>query len=194
MGGWGSVTPRAAGVQGAALLYAAQCAKGGWLAKQTPAQRGVCRCARRSARRKRCAGSVTPAHPAEAPGPTWAEPGPGVRYASHPDGRNVPGWVAQAEGSRWPTILRGPAATEHLRSDRARSQAPGPGCPKGAPPQAAAAWRRGLVRATAGARPAAALGGGLDRGRRLRRPARHLCGASEASGTGAAPSRAGGKG
>lgn len=159
---------------------------------QTPALRGECRCARRSARRKRCAGSVTPAHPAEAPGPTRAEPGPGVRYASHPDGRNVPGWVAQAEGSRWPTTLRGPAATEHIRGDRHRP----PGFARLAKPpaQPTAALQRLVGCATAGARPAAAKGGGLDRGRRWRRPARHLCGVSEANGTGAAPSRAGGKG
>lgn len=39
--------------------------------------------------------------------------------------------------------------------------------------------------------PSRRCGGGLDRGRRLRRPARHRCVASAASGAGAAPSRAG---
>lgn len=125
-----------------------------------------CRCARRSARRGKGAGVLPRPGPPQPPARLGGA-APGVRYASRPDGRNVPGWAAQAEGSPRPTLIQGPGATEHLRSDRARSQEPGPGCPKGAPPKAAVAWRRGLVRATAGARPAAAFGGGLDRGRRL---------------------------
>lgn len=163
------MTPREEGVQGQspAIRRALREMAGGLCAcAQTPALRGECRCARRSARRKRCAGSVTPAHPAEAPGPTRAEPGPGVRYASHPDGRNVPGWVAQAEGSRWPTTLRGPAATEHLRGDRH-----GPTGFARLAKSHRRSRRKALQRlpgcATAGARPAAAFGGGLERGRRL---------------------------
>ena len=73
-GGWGSVTPREEGVQGQspAIRRALREMAGGLCAcAQTPALRGECRCARRSARRKRCAGSVTPAHPAEAPGASW---------------------------------------------------------------------------------------------------------------------------
>lgn len=100
---------------------------------------------------------VLPRHTPPKPPARLGGAAPGVRYASHPDGRNVSGWVAQAEGSRWPTILRGPAATEHIRGDRARSQQTAQGCPAGAPPKAAAALRRGMVRATAGARPAAAV-------------------------------------
>ena len=158
------MTPRVAGVQGAALLYAAQCAKGGWLAKQTPAQRGVSRCARRSARRGKGAGVLPRPGPPKPPARLGGA-APGVRYASRPDGRNVPGWTAQAERCPRPTLIRGPGASEHLQSDR---HGP-PGFARLAQPPAkpAAALQRLAGCATAGARPAAALGGGLDRGRRL---------------------------
>lgn len=85
-----------------------------------------------------------------------------MRYASRPDGRNVPGWTAQAEGSPRPTLIRGPGATEHLRSDRHR--------PTGfarlaqPPAQPAAALQRLPGCATAGARPAAALAAGWKEG------------------------------
>lgn len=100
--------------------------------------------------------------------------------------------AAQAEGCPRPTLIQGPGATEHRRSDRHRPTGFARLAQPPAEPAAALQMLAGC--ATAGARPAAALGGGLDRGRRLRRPARHRCGVSEANGTGAAPSRAGGKG
>lgn len=133
---------------------------------QTTAFARRCRCAHRSARRKRWAGSVTPAHPAAAPGAPRRDAAPGVRYASHPAGRVVPGKGAQAEGCNRPTIIRGPVATEHLRSDRH-----GPTGFARLAKSHRRSRRKALQRlpgcATAGARPAAAFGGGLERGRRL---------------------------
>lgn len=175
MGGWGSVTPRVAGVQGLAPVKRRAmrdrrlaCPPG----KQPPL-RGVGRCARRSARRDQ-AGRV------RYPGPTPPKPparlgrSQGRGCATQAPGRlaqraRLPG--AQAEGSSWPTLIRGPAATEHLRSDRARSQAPGPGCPAGAPPKAAAAWRRSGKRAALGADPRATDAQRAQRAEQARRPA-----------------------
>lgn len=77
-----------------------------------------------------------------------------------------PARVAQAEGCNRPTIIRGPVATEHLRSDRH-----GPTGFARLAKSHRRSRRKALQRlpgcATAGARPAAAFGGGLERGRRL---------------------------
>ena len=139
-------------------------------ANTRPARRWQMRTPQREAgRAARSVGKATrrtpPKPPARLGWPRSGQRGPGVRYASRPDGRNVPGWTAQAEGSPRPTLIRGPGATEHLRSDRHRPT----GFARLAQPPAkpAAALQRLAGCATAGARPAAALGGGLDRGRRL---------------------------
>lgn len=138
----------------------------GGLRSKHPPLRGVAD-AHAAARGGKGVPGVLPRHTPPKPPARLGGAAPGVRYASHPDGRNVPGWVAQAEGSRWPTTLRGPAATEHLRSDRARSRAPGPGCPcrgtavggcgLAAGPGVCYGWRA----------PSRRPGGGLERGRRL---------------------------
>ena len=106
------------------------------------------------------AGSVTPAAPRRSPRPGSAgrRAGGALRKRSPSPGATCRGWgEAQADEGPRPTTIRGPGAEEHRRGDRARSQQTAQGCPAGAPPQAAAALRRGMVRATAGARPAAAV-------------------------------------
>ena len=199
MGGWGSVTPRAAGVQGAALLYAAQCAKGGWLAKQTPAQRGVGRCARRSARRvgRQGASGKRRAAPRRSPRPgsaghVLASEGRGCATqaaqtgATCPDGRRrpsdahgPPSYGGRGRTSTYRATGTGRQALQGWRSHRRSRLRPCKG------------WRAVQRLARAQPPPWAAV---WIEGGAWRRPARHLCGASAASGTGAAPSRAGGKG
>lgn len=89
--------------------------------------------------------------------------GGALRKAPVP-GAWCPAQVPQAEGDNRPTIIRGPVATEHLQSDR---HAPGRGQAR-AKLAPAGGWldARHVARATAGVRPAAAKGGGLERGRR----------------------------
>lgn len=193
MGGWGSVTPRVAGGAGAQPRYTPRFARQavGLPPGQTTAFARRCRCARRSARRGKGAGvlprPVPPQPPARLGGAA-----PGVRYASRPDGRNVPGWGGAGRGK--------PPAHPHTGAGGDRA-------PTERPAQADGLCKAGAATGAAGCGLAKAAGlcngwrapsrrpcGGLERGRRLRRPARHICGASEASGTGAAPSRAGGKG
>lgn len=124
MGGWGSVTPRVAGGAGAQPRYTPRFARQavGLPPGQTTAFARRCRCARRSARRvgrrgaRKARSRTPPKPPARLGWPRTGQRGPGVRYASRPDGRNVPGWTAQAEGSPRPTLIRGPGATEHLQA------------------------------------------------------------------------------
>lgn len=161
-GGWGPVAPRYAGVQGRSPCYPPRAsATGGWLAQPTPAPaRGVADARAAAQGGTSGAGSVTPAPPRRSPRPGSAgrRAGGALRKRSTSPGATCRGWGgAQADDGPRPTIIRGPGAEEHRRRDRARSQAPGQGYPAGAPPQAAAALRRGLVRATAAARPAAAV-------------------------------------
>lgn len=135
-------------------------------------------------------------HPAEAPGP--------ARLAAY--------WPARAGGA----LRKPPRRAQRARMDGAgRGKPPahphtgagGDRAPTERPAQADGLCKAGAATGAAGCglakaaglcngwrAPSRRPGGGLERGRRLRRPARHICGASEASGTGAAPSRAGGKG
>ena len=94
---------------------------------QTPALRGECRCARRSARRKRCAGSVTPGTPRRSPRRVLAEQRRGCATQATQTGATCPdGWRRPREAAG-PPPYGGPAATEHIRGDRHRP----PGFAKG---------------------------------------------------------------
>lgn len=173
-----------------------------WRLRQTTGRARRCRCARRSARRDSAAGSVGKATRRAPPKPParlgWArtaQRGPGGRYArSGKHRRNVPGIAARGRGSarahyhtgararRAPT--RRPSAQPADGARLPRRGTAGGGCGLAPGDGARYGWRA----------PSRRRGGGLERGRRLRRPARHRSEATEGSGAGAAPSRAGGKG
>ena len=126
-GGLGSPTPRFAGVQGLAPVIrralrdrrlACACANNRLCAALADAHAAAQGGQGGKERRE----SDAP-HPAEAPGPArlaayWPARAGGALRKPPQTGATCPDGTAQAEGSRWPTTLQGPAATEHLRSDR----------------------------------------------------------------------------
>lgn len=184
------MTPRVAGVQGAALLNAALCALGGWLAHRANNRLGAAlqmRTPQRKAGER--GGSVTPPRPAVAPGASWRSSAGGALRKPPADWRNVPG----CRGRR-PREAAGPpsyggqlrpstyGATE--RAARNRGQAapkghrhrrlwPGGGAwcvlrlARAQPPP----WRRSGKRAAPGADPRATVVERAKRAEPARRPA-----------------------
>lgn len=93
-GGLGVCDPQnCRGCRGTAPLFAALCAKGGWLAPRANNRHGAA-LQMRTPQRKAGLGGPGPLprpDPAAAPGASWRDAAPGVRYASRPTGRSVPG-------------------------------------------------------------------------------------------------------
>ena len=141
MASWLGACAKQLAARGVADAHAA--ARGG------TARRGASGKRRAAPRRSPRPGSAGRVLPSEGRG--------GATPAAASTGATCRGLPQGAEEVRAPTIIRGRAHDEHQRGDRARSQQTAQGCPAGAPPEAAAALRRGMVRATAGARPAAAV-------------------------------------
>lgn len=155
---------------------------------QTTAFARRCRCAHRSARRKRWAGSVTPAHPAAAPGAPRRDAAPGVRYASHPAGRVVPGKGGAGRGmqpahhhtgagcDRAPTKRPARAdglckAGEKPPAKPAKGLAKAAGLCNGWRAPSRRLWRRSGKRAAPGADPRATLAKRPKGAEQARRPA-----------------------
>lgn len=155
-GGWGSVTPRGAGVQGQspAIRRALRVRRLACPLGKQPPLRGVAD-AHAAAQGGEKGRECYPAPYRRSPRRVSAEQRRGCATQAAQTGATCPDGAAQAEGSPRPTLIRGPRATEHLRSDRHR--------PTGfarlaqPPAQPAAALQRLPGCATAGARPAAAL-------------------------------------
>ena len=152
-------------------------------------------------RAARSVGKATRRTPPKAPGPGsgWPRsgqrgPGGALRKAPVP-GAWCPARVPQAEGDNRPTHHTGAGFC-----DRAPTERTGTGR------RALQGWRKPPAKPAEGLAKAAGLCNGWrapsrrpwaavwKEGGAWRRPARHICGVSEANGTGAAPSRAGREG
>ena len=175
MGGWGSVTPREEGVQGQspAIRRALRVGRLACPWANNRPSRGVSRCAHRSARRagRQGASGKRRAAPRRSPRPgsaghVLASEGRGCATQGTCAGRVVPGTGAAGRG-RQPAHHHTGAGCDRAPTERP-AQADGL-CKAGESHRRSR--RKALQRlpgcATAGARPAAALGGGLERGRRL---------------------------
>lgn len=195
LGGWGSVTPRVAGGAGAPPRYSPRFARnGGWLVRLRANTRLARRMQMRTPQREaeKVCRECYPGTPRRSPRRVLAEQRRGCATQATQTGATCPdGWRRPREaagpppygGQRRPSTYAatgtGRQALQGWRSHRRSRLRP---CKD---------WWAVLRLARAQPPPWAAV---WIEGGAWRRPARHLCGASAASGTGAAPSRAGGKG